>query len=143
MPEKGADGQSEAAAERQRNPEIQVQIAGAKADRISAETEKGGLGEIDLAAEAKNDGEAKDGDRIGCGLDEDMEDIVAEGDERRRRNDENGETRVSRGRQDAQRRRDTRLRRDAHAFSATRSPNKPCGRKIRKAINTRKAKPSL
>src|SRR5208337_1836848 len=33
--------------------------------------------------------------------------------------------------------------RAAHAFSATRSPKMPCGRRARKRMSTRKAKPSL
>ena len=107
-------------------------------DRIGAEAEEGGLRQIDLAAQAEHDGQAEHGDRKGRGLHEDVHRVVVHrqqaddgDDQRRQRNvsDRASEHRAVAG--------------HAHAFSATRSPKMPCGRKIRKATSTRKAKPSL
>ena len=141
--------QRDHAAADEAQPEADMQIRRADADRIGAEPEERGLRQIDLAAQAEHDREAEHRDRERGGLEQDVVNVSVEvhvG----RKHDQDGRADEVRQMPDQQRLRVDGGRRNrhvvagrAHAFSATRSPKMPCGRKIRKAISTRKAKPSL
>ena len=126
-----------------------MQVGGTEPDRIGAEAEERGLGEIDLAAEAEHDGKPEHRDRERGRLHQDVEDIAVEP-QRGRERDQHGRAdeirqvpNESRPRaQDGCRYRHV-VASGRHAFSATRSPKMPCGRKIRNATSTRKAKAVL
>ena len=129
-------------------PVAHVQVGGSDADGIGAEAEERRLRQIDLAAQAEHDGQAEHRDRKRRRLHQDVEDIAVEPHHgghghQDRRGDEIGQM--------AQQQRSGPHRRchrhvvagRAHAFSATRSPKIPCGRKIRNSTSTRKAKAIL
>ena len=139
--EEGAHHERDAAAHQQGDPEVEVQVGRAQAHRIGAEAEEGRLRQVDLPAQAQHHGQAEHGNRVAGRLHQDMHGVVGQGhpaDQRHHQQRQRGEGDRA---DEATRRR--RRDRPAHAFSATRSPKMPCGRKIRNATSTRKAKPSL
>ena len=83
MPRRAPSTSETAASHEEGEPEVDMQIDRAEPDRIGTEAEEGGLREIDLAAQAEHDGEPEHRDRIGRGLDEDVQDVVVEGREDR------------------------------------------------------------
>src|SRR5208282_5818947 len=95
-------------------PEGQVIVRRPEADAVGAKREKRGLREIDLAAQPEHYREAERGERHARDGEEAIDGLALNG-----------------------------AARSAHAFSATRSPNTPCGRRIRNRMSTRKAKASL
>ena len=123
-------------APKEAEPEGQVIIGAAEADRIGAQREECSLCEIDLAAEAEHDRQAEDRDRVCRRLHQDVGDIAVGLDARRERNHRDR-------RQSVEDLSDGEGARTAHAFSATRSPKMPCGRRARKQMSTRNAKASL
>ena len=139
--QKRAHHQRDAGAHRERNPEIQMQVGRPESDCIRAEAEEGGLREVDLPAEAEHDRQAEDRDRKSGRLDEYVDRVVVHRQQARDGDRERRKRRVSDGARDSPSIR--RSNRHDYAFSATRSPKMPCGRKIRNATSTRNAKPSL
>ncbi len=147
--EKGARHQRNAAAHHKAEPVAHVEIGGAEPDGIGTKAEERRLRQVDLAAKTQHDAKPEHGDRERGRLQQDVEDVAVETHACCERDqDGSGDKIRHMADQDEPRAQDRRrclhvVAPNAHAFSATRSPNSPCGRKIRKAISTRKAKPSL
>ena len=147
--EKGARQQGDDAAAGEAQPIAHMIIRRADPHRIGAEAEKRRLRQIDLATQAEHDRQAEDGDRKRRRLHQDVVDVAVELEGARKHHDNGGAHKIRQVPQ-PERFRTGRggshrqvFAGRAHAFSATRSPKMPCGRNTRKAISTRKAKPSL
>ncbi|MGY3460301.1 hypothetical protein ACVWW5_005751 [Bradyrhizobium sp. LM3.4] len=147
--QEGAGQQRDHASADEAEPEADMQIRRPDADRIGAEPEERGLRQIDLTAQAEHDRQPEHRDRERGGLEQDVVNVSVEAHVGRERDQDRRTDEIWQV-PDQQRLRVNGGRRyrhvvagGAHAFSATRSPKMPCGRKIRKAIRTRKAKPSL
>ena len=134
--ERGARRESERHAAEQAKPEREMVIDRPEGDAIGAQREERGLGEIDLTAQSQDDRQAEHRDRIGRRLHQNVGDVTVGLDGRRQRDQHDCDERVG----DVS---DRGATHPGHAFSATRSPKMPCGRTMRKAMSTRKAKASL
>ena len=117
-------------------PKGQVVVDRPEGDAIGAQREERGLREIDLTAEPQHDRQAENRDRVGRGLHQNVGDIAVGLDGRGERHQRDRDERVG----DVS---DRGAAHAGHAFSATRSPKMPCGRRARKRMSTRKAKASL
>ena len=147
--EEGAGNERHEATCDQAQPVAHMQVGGADCHDIGAEAEKRGLCQIDLAAQAEHDRKPEHGDRECRRLHQDVEDVAVELHAGCERNQDGSRDEIRQvpqqhrfGTVDSGRDRHVVASR-AHAFSATRSPKMPCGRKIRNATSTKKAKPSL
>ena len=148
-PEQRTGEQRHYAAGDETQPVTDLIVRRADADGVSAEAEKRRLRKIDLAAQAEHDGQPEYGDRESRRLHQDVEYVAVEAHRRSEGHDDCNTDKVWRvadqQRPRTRRRDDGRdiVRGGAHAFSATRSPKMPCGRKMRNMTSTRKAKASL
>jgi len=136
-----AHHQRNASAKRERNPEVEMEVGRPETDGIGTKAEEGSLRQVDLAAQAKHDGQTEDRDRIAGRLHQDVHHVIGQGQQPYRRHGQRRQRYVSQ-RAGKSSRRQRRSHSD-YAFSATRSPKIPCGRKIRNPTSTRNAKPSL